>query len=299
MTLIAIAAAEDRASILTDTWSYTRSGRDLGRASKVLPVPHLEMVTVTQGDCSFGRLWSSIVPQMAQDVADFDGFLAAGVSQVLRDAYAFAGGEARVGEVAVFVVGWSPTASRFRAVGYSSYDGFAEFELQGLFVHPSPLSLRPHDLELARFDADVAKAPRPGDAENRAVLTSLPTPTRAPASPEEWAQLALEARQRSYLAVSTRLKVFVGGSAMLTELERGFVGTAKLFDFDDSAEEMARIMNGTLHPIGQAGPCPCGSGERYRDCCIAKALDETCYCGSGETLGACCAEPVSEATFTR
>lgn len=43
--------------------------------------------------------------------------------------------------------------------------------------------------------------------------------------------------------------------------------------------------------IKRNGPCPCGSGKKFKKCCflrIGNELNEKCPCGSGEILKDCC-----------
>ncbi|HEY3546250.1 MAG TPA: SEC-C domain-containing protein [Propionicimonas sp.] len=302
MTLIACATWPDHAEMLTDTWSYTRNGASLGRTSKVATFPHLDMAVMTQGaNLVFSQTWAVAASVLATDAVDFDDYLAQAPAAIAQtDAFARANlGEAvgAYGPATVVHVGWSPQMERFRAVAHASEDGFAARDLEGLFVFPSPLTMHPSDLELTRFAATIKAEPRSNDQANLDYLRALSV-ADAPTTPEQWADLAQQARARSYLPINTRLKVFVGGSAYLTRLERGSVTTGRLFDFDDSIAEMRRIMTGTMHPIGQVGPCPCGSGLTYRECCIESHIDEPCLCGSGQTMRACCAAPSSAPSRT-
>lgn len=305
MTLIAFTTGPNQAEIITDTWTYEGTGRTLGHGSKVHPIPHLDMVVMSQGDARFGHLAKFAMTVLLS--ATFDELVTharptllsawdACFEEVKADnadhATAFA-----LPPSAVFLVGYSHERARFRAVGYSTHNAFIPFDIEGLHVMPAPFTVRPSDVELARFRAEVNKAPRSNDAANLAHLESLPRTLPAPETAEEWVALAMQARQdRSVsVAVNTRLKVFVGGDLHLTRLERGLVSTTRLLSFNDRGEELAAIMAGTLHPFGQAGPCTCGSGARYVDCCLAEIAGEPCLCGSTRPLAECCMLSPAEA----
>ena len=284
MTLVAFVARDDSADIITDTLSYTRNGRHIGKATKVVTIPHLETAIATQGDLRTGHEWMHTARSLAGDVADFDE-LVAGVGA----------GFARTRPsppcpTVAFCVGYSPTSARFRAVAVGTDTGFEPVAVEGLFVIPTPFAFRPSEVELARYITDVESGPRPGDEENLELLRAFPPVQGSPGSPEEWVGLALAARRdRSLRATpSSRLKVFVGGELWHTRLERGLIVQSRTHVFDDAGEEFAAIMKGTEHPLGQLGPCPCGSGESYLECCLAAHVDEPCACGSGVAFGNCC-----------
>lgn len=300
MTLVAFNVGVDGADLVTDTCSYNPNWRHFGRLSKVVTLPHLETVVVTQGDSRVGKLWKDAASVVSEDAADFDelvrelGERLAVLWDVRRSEVdadnAVTGGTFSLSPSVAFCIGYSPSRARFRAVAIAADDGCRPVDVDGMFVIPSPFCFRFSDLELNRYVADIATGPRPGDEANLAALKGLPRAAGAPATPEEWAALALLARRDRTLTAttSTRLKVFVGGELWHTRLERGLIVQARTLTFDDEGEEMAAITAGTLHPLGQTGPCPCGSAKTYLECCLVGHGDEPCSCGSGTSFGACC-----------
>jgi hypothetical protein len=301
MTLVAFNATAESADLITDTWSYALSAQTLGHVSKVMAIPHLDTVVTTQGDGEAGIAWKLGIQRLAEDVPGFDELVTAAPKalhllwtgrQVATNTRnrSTPGATYSLTPSVAFIIGYSASQERFRAVGFASDTDFEPFEVEGLHVMPSPFSMRPSDLELNRFVDAVSQDTRPGDAENLAVLRALPPRPAAPTTPLEWAALAMQARQdRSIDAtVSTRLKVLVGGELWHTNVQRGAIFQARTLTFNDSGDELAAIMAGTLHPLGQQGPCPCWSGQRYMDCCLAKIADDPCLCGSRQALKACC-----------
>lgn len=298
MTLIAFATHDDRAEILTDTWAYLPNGRVFGRSTKVHTIAHLDTAVLTQGDRAFTSTWLQMVEESEADAASFDDLLAwIGTSgQRLAALWSAMTGPHTTREVtpsALFHVGYSPARERFVAIAHASHDNFAPHEIPGLYVMPAPLVMRPGYIELDRFRADMDDEPRENDAENLAALEALPVDVPAPETLDQWISLAAQARRtRSTLPTSTRLKVFVGGTLQFTHLGRGSVATTTIGEFaDDNVEEMAAIFAGTMHPLGQAAPCPCGSGQTYAACHLAEHADEPCLCGSGVAMRDCCLIP--------
>lgn len=287
MTLIAFGAGHESADIITDSTSYTSTFTELGHCSKALHLQHLDTMVLSQGDANFARTWQWLALQLGEQSPDLDTFLEH-TPTLLEDAWAHAVSQWRAGgrtddppRSVGMLVGYSPAEGRFVAVTFPSDRGFVPEPVDGLFVHPSPLSVRPSDYELRGIRETVR-----ADLVRR--IEALPEPPQ-PRSPEEWANIALIAREsRSYLDPTTGLKVFVGGSVFHTHLERGRVETSRVLQFDQDPEDFQAVIAGTLHPQSQLGPCGCGSDTRYLDCCLAPHLDEPCLCGSGSPLRDCC-----------
>ena len=298
MTLIAIHADEGSASILTDTLSYTVTARRLRRASKVFTLPHLDAAVLTHGDAEFGNYWA-VHASLRAGSTTFDD-LADAAPEALREMWqertlmaehrsAIYGGDRAVPPRSIaLAVGYSHRADRFQAFTYSSADDFEPVEQRGLWVIPSPLTFRPSDIEQSRLEATFEETF--GDKSPVEALRSLP-PVPTPKTDGQWRALGQLVRfQRAVQSdLYSGLKMYVGGDALLTTLERGAQTTRRLFTFADSGPEYDQMMAGSLHPIGQLGPCGCDSGERFVDCCLKQIADDPCPCGSGAgSFAACC-----------
>lgn len=283
MTLIAIAPRTDGADIVTDTGAYLGGGSEFSHSSKVLPLSHLEATVLTQGSTYFGDLARTQLTLASRGVPDLDA-LTDFAPELLRDVWQMTHQHTAPGEPAesaAFLVGYSAAREGFAAFVLSSEDDFEASEIRGLFVHPSPLSVRPSDLELTRL---VAHA-HPADV---ATLRGRKEPD-APTTTDGWVRLAQACREeRAMITPASGLKVFVMGRVFHTTMSRGRVATDLVHTFDDSGEEFQAMVAGTMHPQGQLGPCPCGSGDRYLDCCLPGQLDEDCLCGSSKSLRDCC-----------
>lgn len=295
MTLIAVHADTDRAGILTDTLSYTVTARRLRRASKVFAVPHLDAAVLTHGDAELSNYWA-VHASLRAGKTTFDDLTDA-APDALRELWrertmmaehrnALHGGNRPVPRSIALAVGYSDRAGSFRALAHSSDDDFRQVELQGLWVMPSPLDIRPSRIEQQRLEQTFRE--RFDDDRPVRALRSRPRPV-PPATADEWADLARTVRQQRALAdLYSGLKMYVGGDALLTTLERGQQSTRRLFSFDDDGPEYAEMMAGSLHPAGQLGPCGCESGARFVDCCLTQIADDPCPCGNGATFAACC-----------
>ena len=186
-----------------------------------------------------------------------------------------------------FTAGYSPAAGRCVATGFASDSGFVRWEVTDPFVHPSPLNLAPSPLELGRLARTWADLPDMLAALDqwaaRPTLTALRTD-------EQWAVLAELCREERAMAeVQDGFKVLLGGDVHLTTLHRdGSTEQRCVHTFDDSTEQLTRLLAGTLHPFGQAGRCPCGSDSRFVDCCLAGLAERPCPCGTGRTFEDCC-----------
>lgn len=287
MTLIAFACDAQQACIVTDTMVYTtRAVTRIAHSTKVHPLPHIDSAMMSQGDGAFGLFAQATIGGDAQETADFDELVAVAPKSLA----ALWGHQLDEGEpdhrypTTAFLVGYSPSAQRFRAYGFASEHGFVPFEIAGLWVMPAPWSNRPSDLELSRIRAEWADDPKA-----MALLDEWSQKPEAatPDSIEQWVMLALATRYER--ALSPFCRTLVGGGAMLTTITRGNATSTRMFDFDDDdPDEFERLVAGTLHPVGQRGPCPCGSGKRFLDCHLAERLDDPCWCGTGATVRNCC-----------
>ncbi len=237
MTLIAFHAQPDRADIITDTLSYTRTARHLGHTSKVTLMPHLDAAVMTQGSTDFAKAWTAEA-LTAAEAADFDEF-AERVGEalpVLWRRLPGVGDDCERGRAnsAVFVVGYSPRRRSFTAHGWASDFAFRRMDLDGLHVMPSPLGVRPSELELRRlgrhFDVYF------GDTAPVDRLRRLPPPA-APGSDAGWVELAKTVRADRALAdLYSGFKTYVGGSVIHTRLTVGAATQRRVHTFDDTGD---------------------------------------------------------------
>lgn len=281
MTFIAFSTTQRRADIATDTLSYSGAAQSLGHTTKLYPLPHVATVVLTQGDHVFGVMAKANLDALAEYSPDLDAILEEAPA-VLRRVWATEQAE-RTGlpDSTVYLVGYSPARETFAAHALTSEDEFQPLDLGHFHVTPSPLDVRPSDIELGRL-AEVVRA------DDLRTLEARPKPV-APSGARGWVDLAKSARaQRALAPVETGLKTFVGGDLHLTRLDRDSVTTRKVHTFTDSGEEFRTMIAGTYHPQAQLGPCPCGSRSRWVECCLRSHHAADCLCGSGETFRDCC-----------
>lgn len=298
MSLVAVHAAGQHAHVLTDTLSYSSTQRHLRRTSKVTVVPHLNAAVLHHGSRDFGRFWV----QEAQTMAGADNYdqlvdrAPARLDAVWDELVvttehrnAIHGTEFGLPRSVAIAVGYSDRAGEFRAHAWASDDYFAPQELAGVFVMPSPLTARPSELELGRLRGTLVNLHGLSYAVSIARDLDRQPALTPPTTDEEWAALAQTIRRDRALAdLYSGLKMYVGGDALLTRLERGSSSTRRLVTFDDDGAEFAQMMAGSLHPVGQLGPCACGSGRPAVDCCLRELDDQPCPCGSTATFATCC-----------
>lgn len=280
MTFIAISTTRHRADIATDSLSYERCAQTLGRTTKTTTLHHIGAAVVTQGDHHFGVNATAYVAVYAENAPDFDA-LAAEMPAYLRDLWAQANTEQTLPDSTVYLVGYSARAESYVSVALASDHDFEPISLGAFHVTPSPLDVRPSDLELGRLTHT-----HPTDLD---VLRSRPAP-QPPQGRGQWVDLAKRVREHRALSapVDTGLKVLVGGEVFLTRLDRNGTTTTKVHTYDDSGEEFRRLVAGTYHPQAQLGPCHCGSGFRWVECCLRSHYDQACMCQSGKTFKDCC-----------
>lgn len=278
MTLIAIATyGSDRAEFITDTTWYTHRVSHLGRCTKSLALPHLDAAVITQGDSDFGVLVKIGALTASADAATFDE-LVEHAPMWLRQLWADA--PTKDGDVAtVFMVGWSDRDQKFRAWCFATEHDFAPSKIPGLFVTPTPWTMRPSKLELERVRAIEADDPRI-DEVTRLWMAKPATP--APRTTQEWVDLALAAQAQRGVTRGSYNHVIVAGEVIHTKLKRGSVETRKIHTFDDA--DLFWVVEFTEHPIALAGPCYCDSGKTYGDC---HAGESPCGCRSGMPFGEC------------
>lgn len=299
MTLIAIRADKDSARVMTDSWGYT-FGLTINHTSKQTSVPHLDAAIVAQGSTTFQALWLAHGHELAGEVATFDEFLAATPERLrtvwtrltgrVRAENDADGARAEVANSTIFHVGYSTARRSFVAVAFASEHDFASIDLgTSLYVQPTPLNLPPGPVEAGRLERSFARAGL--DRRPLEQLAAQPAPRSVgPVDVKEWVALARRVRaDRSECDLWSGFKTYVGGDVHLTSLSRGQATTRRIHRFADSADTLRRIFAGSLHPIAQAGPCPCESGRRYVDCCLGANYDgRHCPCGSPANFEECC-----------
>lgn len=304
MTFIGIKTTESSAEIATDTWRYTPGCR-LTQGTKVDTILHLGMALVAQGDAVFRSQWHEAIT--SSEISTFDA-LAEAAPGALRDLWERSSALERQTPIVptlIIHVGYSHNQGRYVALGFFSADDFEPVDLGDFWAVPSPIDVRPSEYELRRLrvelDDSLARYEESHpewvvevyeqETETLDIWGAKPPLTEAPTDPAQWAMLAERARtHRSH--APDGLKVLIGGSLHLTRIEQNGAVQASIYDFDNSTETLREIFAGTLHPLGLAGPCACGSGDRYIDCCLVAWLDEPCRCGVTETLREHCAAEV-------
>lgn len=281
MTMVVIACRDDRAIVMTDSMAYTEMVKRVGSSSKVMPLPHISTLIVSQGDADFGITAKAWLEQSSED-HDFDGLVEEAprlLAEVWERMRPHLGPES---EGTIFLVGYSASEGRFKACGFAADDGFRRFDIDGMFVMPTPWHLRPSPLEEGR----ICRPDAPQHAQEVFAQWVTCEPPTIPATVENWVSLAFVIRESRALQPFGR--VLVGGSAYLTILTKDEVSTTKMFDFDDEGE-MEQLVAGTWHPRALPAPCPCGSEKPFEECHLLQQLAEPCVCGSGAAAGDCCA----------
>ena len=143
----------------------------------------------------------------------------------------------------VFVIGYSPQASRFRAYGFASGTDFERHDLDAPCIVPTPFDLRPSELELPSIRAVFAGGP-----EEEGMLALIEDWHQrpefvAPTTVKGWVQLGKHAREsRAMAPAATFLKVFVAGELHHSVLQLGDFRTTRIHRFDDSGHYRRRCM---------------------------------------------------------
>ena len=303
MTLIAFSTNKNRADILTDTWSYTSGDRRIGAASKLHAISHLDMAHAVQGSCEFEALWSIGASGLAMHVGSFDGFVQE-AGPYLLDAWNEVVERDRREPSVVFIIGYSPEESRFKAYQFDSGSDFERQDLEAPFIIPAPTDIRPSELELARLKGSLLAGQ--SESDRAEILTVFEDWHQkpgliAPTTVKGWVRLGKHARESRALApsVTSGLKVFVAGDLFHAVLKRGEFTTSRVHRFNDSGAEFAQLVAGTLHPISQYGPCSyCDSGRSFVDCHLASFATQPCPCGSDKPFEACCSVRAETASTT-
>lgn len=289
MTLIGISLRQEHVEVLTDTAACLRgfSGR-LFHCDKIAVLPHRDAAILTAG----GHYFGSKVRVALEDLASLVSFeqILPLAPETLRELYAdhLSQGHAERPQ-RVFLIGLSETADSFVGFTYDAEEDFNPRPLEPVHLQPMPNSHRPCPADVAAFLRE-AETDGLGEqdlaAEIAADWSELP-PFPRPKDAFEWGRTALYVRE--HCALQEFNKTMVAGSAYLTRIERGSVTTVHLLDFNDTGDELRRLVRGTQHPVAQLDVCPdCDSGKAYLDCHLADQIDQPCGCGSGEPFRRCC-----------
>lgn len=288
VTLIAFVCDGDHAEILTDSLSYLRNLGKLGETSKISVLSHFDAAVMSQGDGMFGgrvRAMAHTTIGRLED-ASFDG-LTREIRPALQDYWGWTLEDApspeHVYASTIYLVGYSLEAASFVAYLYASDHDFEPEPVDGLYVTPTPAEYALGPLERERLLRDYADAP---NAEEFFAEWSRAPGYPVPCDMREWAQLGLGVRYTR--ALGGNVNTLVGGSLYFTQLEPGRCLTSKIWEFDDTGDELLAMVGYSQHPAAQARPCWCDSGKRHLDCHLAEFVDQPCGCGSDKLFRDCC-----------
>lgn len=263
MTLIAFATySRDRAEFITDTGWYTSRVSHLGHCAKHVLLPHIDAAVVAGGDHEFNVKAKTTLLWASSDLPTFDD-LADYAPDLLRELWAANAAHRDATTATVFLLGWSAAAGKFVARGYAADRDFEPFSIPGLWVMPTPWSMRPSRLEAERIAQEERDDPTTLEAIE---IWKRRDPTPAPRTRQEWVDLAITARQERSLQTTTA-RVIVAGDVFHTVIKRGSAHTERIHRFDDGGDEFQWMLRGTEHPLAQTLECGCGSGRVYGECC--------------------------------
>lgn len=301
MTLIAFHTTRSSATVLTDTLAYNANFRHIGHATKVLALPHVDSAVVSNGDAEFGAFWKISAMTATLRKPDFDALHKA-TPGYLRELWDSMGDDDWRDPPTCFLIGYSAEQERFAAYSYAAAEDFAPVPVEDFLILPSPQIFRPSPQEISALQRSISGQQFKALPVERqtAKLRELdewskrPVPP-APESDEDWVTYGQASRRRATGAGVSNISHPVGGSLVLTHLERGHVDTRRVHTFEDGGEDWLWMLRGTAHPQSQLGPCLCGSGKTYLECHLVPLLDERCTCGVGaKTFRECCAIAVDQ-----
>jgi hypothetical protein len=299
VTLIAISCEGDTAKFVTDSLAYKVNLGDIRRTTKSAPIHHLDAAVLTRGDHQFGAMAKSDLLGLSTAVETFDVLLrqAPGLLQELHQLTTTSMGNRYLltSPPVVYLLGWSPTHSEFQAHYFAPEDDYEATRITGTHVFPATMNERPSKVELDRLRANADEHLAPIWDEWWA------QPERPePASRDEWSDLAIEVRNSRTLRRDDLFKVLVGGGLYYTEMQRGLIATSHLLEFDDTGDELLRMVGYHQHPAAQARPCWCDSGKTYLECHLAESYADgrPCDCGSGDPFDDCCRAGQSDGLST-
>jgi hypothetical protein len=298
MSFLAIAVDGQGVTMVADSLAYTRSARHVTTADKVHELPAVNALTASIGMGPFQRRWFARADELADQANDFDGFVRVAGDAIRQawapdaDAYTMAGLDGRA--VSVFLAGYSNKARKWKSYAYHSANGLAREDVDGMFLHPTPMAWRPSEFENTQLRAAVLDAFEEETAESvndwMAPWEAQPPPP-VPNDVARWVELAKTVRRSRIDEVSFAafgISCLVGGAVNYLRLTETGTDRQTIHTFDDTGPEFVEMVKRSLHPLSQMSPCFCGSGTIYLDCCLAGLAAEACWCGTGKPMGDCC-----------
>ena len=262
MTLIGFALYDDHAEAVADTVAYTSNLEQMSTATKVLALPHLDTLVVTQGDGGFSAL--AKYGALMEHQPTFDALAAEG-AELFSEAWMHATNDlpsgAHVYDSTAFLIGWSDRLGRFAAYMYATEQDCKQIEIKKPFIMPSTTDYRPSGLEARRIRKSYADDPETSDLVDAWMTRPQMT---APASPDEWVALAAKARrQRAY---ADWAPIVISGDLLHATVSRGDLQFKKVHTFDETGDEFLQLVAWTDHPLALAQPCWCDSGTPFGKC---------------------------------
>jgi hypothetical protein len=270
VTLIAARVERGFAELLTDELAYGAQLVELGSASKVRHYPHADAAMLARGDGRISSTWAYHLDQADPDFDQWDELAQDQLPTLWQQLPAPPTDRARAFSVFeqqwILQVGYSASQGRVIGFEYRSDDGFQSHPIDGLLSRPAP---------------------------------PVDTPV-VPCTDAQWARYADDLFDHVALTPIDEGRDVFGGRLFLTRLERGSATTRQIGEISVDSARFRKALHGTAHPVGQLGPCPCGSGGPFAICCPHRLNPlEPCLCGSGELFGDChWVSPVSIEAFT-
>jgi hypothetical protein len=249
VTLVAARVEVDYAEVLTDTLAFGQF--EFMKCSKLDLEPHMDTAVTGRGPAELFHWWRWWRDSHFEHFDTLDA-LEALAPAALRTGWEETPGRDRPGRDwgQVIHVGWSDREQRFVANDHQSVDGFRPTRLPDFFVAP-------------------------------ALLEAVPA---APSSDQEWVALAQAAYDDAGRVGDARSPF--GGDMILTRLEQGVLSQRTLCTMPTDDRRYRHMLVGTLHRVGQLGPCVCGKGKPYLLCHLAGAPPSwPCPCPTGQATG--------------
>lgn len=262
MTLIAVQALRDRAHILTDTLAYSIAGASFIETSKVTVLEASDLAVTAKGPTELAAAW--LYELRAHGAGDrLDDVLDRAQDVLPRVWEQLPARQESREQGWLYNVGWSDARQRFVAIEHVASNGFEPVEIgqAGVFTNP-------------------------GVAAGRKL-----------SSDGQWVELGKTIYQ-THAVRYDEPKHLLGGRLILTTLQRGSSSHRVLHRFPDDDWSFRKMVIGTLHPLGQIGPCACGSGQPQLVCHLAYALPGwPCPCTSGEPFDTCHRVEITDDVF--
>lgn len=249
MTLVAVRVEDDYAEILTDTFAIADFG--FFRVSKIDVQPQMDAAISGRGPSDLIHWWRWWRDGYGDRYSTLDDLVELAPQQLPNgwaERRSPENAKSKAGEI--YHVGWSQAAGRFVGVRHGHERGFQAESLPGFVV-----------------------APAVGDVE-----------LDAPSSDSEWIAVGEHAYTNGGCSLGSRSPF--GGDLILTRLERGSVTQRRIHTLPQNDWRFRQMLIGTTHPVGQLGPCTCGSGLPYIRCHLAPAPPTwPCPCPAGQETG--------------